>query len=94
LVFIIAFGKRIFESSVFRTVSDVGEMSTAQGFSIRNDSLHSLIGATGVAATNLRPAGRIEIAGELYDSIADGSFISKGEEVKVIRVQSRYLVVQ
>ncbi len=93
LVLLIAFGKRIFDSTVFRKMSDVAEMSTSEGFTVRNSLLQDLIGANGIAVTNLRPAGRIEINGELYDSIADGSFIEKNSSVKVIRVQATYLVV-
>ena len=94
LVFLIAFGKKIFDSSLFKNVSDVAEMKTSDGFSIRNNNLQELIGQKGTTVTNLRPAGKIEVNSELHDSIADGSFISSGSQVKVIAVRSAYLVVQ
>jgi membrane-bound serine protease (ClpP class) len=93
LVFIMAFGKKLFDSPVFRTMSDVGEMKTSKGYSIKDHSLQKLIGSTGIAVTNLRPAGKIEIEGERYDSVTDGGFIEKNNEVKVLDVKSTYLVV-
>ncbi len=94
LVFLIAFGKKIFYSALFKNVSDVAEMKTSDGFSIRNNSLQDLVGLTGTTVTNLRPSGKVEINGEVYDSIADGSFIPAGSQVKTITVRSAYLVVQ
>ncbi len=93
LIFIVAFGKTIFTSPAFKRMSDVGEMKQSKGFSIRDHSLQKLVGQTGIAVTNLRPAGRVEIDGEQHDSISDSGFIEIGSEVKVLRVQSKYLTV-
>ena len=94
LILMIAFGHKFFQSKHFRNMSAVAEMKAEHGFSIRSESLQRLVGTTGVTATNLRPAGKVEIEGELYDSIADGSFITKDTPVKVIRLQATYLIVQ
>ncbi len=94
LVLLIAFGQKIFSSALFKKMGIEAEMKTTDGFSIRNNTLHNLVGSTGTTVTNLRPSGKIEIAGEQYDSIADGSFISTGTGVKVIAVRSTYLVVR
>lgn len=93
LVVIIIFGKRFFDSGVFKNMSAMAEMKTSEGFSIKDHSLHNLVGATGKAITNLRPAGKIEVDGEQFDSVTDGGFIERGNDVKVIRVQAAYLVV-
>ncbi len=94
LLLMIAFGKKFFKSRAFKTISDVGEMKQSHGYSIRDKGLQKLIGEKGVAITNLRPAGKIEINGEQYDSTADGSFILSGTEVTVMAVRSAYLVVR
>lgn len=93
LVFLIAFGQRIFSSSLFRKMSVVAEMQKSEGFSVKDHKLHDLIGVAGMAVTTLRPAGKIEIADERYDAIADGGFIQSGSNIKVIAVRSAYLVV-
>lgn len=52
-----------------------------------------MIGKTGIAATMLRPSGRIEIDGELFDARSEISFIEKGEKVRVIRDEAGQLYV-
>jgi membrane-bound serine protease (ClpP class) len=93
LIFIMIFGKTMFNSAVFKNISDVGEMKSSKGYSIKDKLLHSMVGETGIAVTNLRPAGKIEINNERYDAITDGGFIEKGQAVKVLRLQATYLVV-
>ncbi len=93
LVFIIAFGQKLFKSNRFKNMSAMAEMKSSHGYTVRDKAIEKLIGQTGTAITNLRPSGKIEINGELYDSIADGSFIITGAAVKVITVRSTYLVV-
>ena len=51
------------------------------------------LGAIGVCATDLRPAGTITIEGEPVDVVTEGSFVKQGDTVKVINVDgSRVLV--
>ncbi|MBR2519255.1 MAG: hypothetical protein IKE46_05670 [Selenomonadaceae bacterium] len=53
------------------------------------------LGAIGVCATDLRPAGTITIEGEPVDVVTEGSFVKQGDTVKVINVDgSRVLVRQ
>ncbi|MBL0309408.1 MAG: nodulation protein NfeD [Bacteroidetes bacterium] len=93
LVLLLLFGHQIFNSGLFRRMADVAEMKTADGYSIKDNALQKLVGNRGVSVTDLRPAGKIEIDGERYDSISDGDFIAKGTGIKVIRVQASYLIV-
>jgi membrane-bound serine protease (ClpP class) len=93
LIFMVAFGQSIFSSPFFRRISDVGELKNSKGFSIKDKAIEALLGATGTAVTNLRPAGSVVINGERYNSVTDGGFIEKGDAVKVIKVQSQHLVV-
>lgn len=51
------------------------------------------IGREGVCATDLRPAGTIEVDGEPLDVVSEGGFVNAGDKVKVINVDgSRVLV--
>ena len=53
------------------------------------------LGAIGVCATDLRPAGTITVEGEPLDVVTEGSFVKQGDIVKVINVDgSRVLVRQ
>jgi membrane-bound serine protease (ClpP class) len=93
LVLLLLFGQKIFSSSVFRKMGVQAEMTTAEGFSIKDNAQIALIGSTGLAVTDLRPSGKVEIGDERYEASADGTFIIKGTIVKVLRVQGNYLVV-
>lgn len=53
----------------------------------------SLIGKTGMAATDLRPSGRVSVDGELYDAISLKGFVAKGDEVLVKRYENFQLYV-
>ena len=50
-------------------------------------------GARGVAATPLRPSGKVVVDDVLYDAISDGTFIDKDREVIVTGAQGGGLVV-
>lgn len=53
------------------------------------------LGAIGVCATDLRPAGTITVEGEPVDVVTEGNFVKQGDIVKVINVDgSRVLVRQ
>ena len=54
-----------------------------------------LLGAIGVCATDLRPAGTITVEGEPVDVVTEGGFVKQGDIVKIINVDgSRVLVRQ
>jgi membrane-bound serine protease (ClpP class) len=42
----------------------------------------------------LRPAGKVEIEGDVYDAVALTGYIEKGEQIKVVDYQSAQLVVK
>ncbi|MDR2449618.1 MAG: ATP-dependent Clp protease proteolytic subunit [Prevotellaceae bacterium] len=46
------------------------------------------IGSEGVAQTALRPSGKVEINGEIYDAVAEYGMIGKGDTVRVTRYET------
>ncbi|MCB1113653.1 MAG: hypothetical protein KDK62_02740 [Chlamydiia bacterium] len=50
-------------------------------------------GASGVAFTDLRPSGKVEINDELYEAVTAGSYIDKNEPIEVLRHEGSTLVV-
>jgi membrane-bound serine protease (ClpP class) len=53
-----------------------------------------LVGKQGEAVTNLVPAGKARIGGQLVNVISDGRLIEKGQPIEVIQVAgNRVLVV-
>ncbi|HEX2394378.1 MAG TPA: NfeD family protein, partial [Bacteroidales bacterium] len=64
-----------------------------KGFISSDIRQKAMVGKTGVAATILRPSGRVEVDGELFDARADISYIEKGEKIRVIRDEAGQLYV-
>jgi membrane-bound serine protease (ClpP class) len=54
----------------------------------------SLVGKVGVAATPLRPVGRVEIEGELYEVQAEGLFVDSGRGVRVTKARGNTITVR
>ena len=52
-----------------------------------------LVGKTGIAATVLRPSGKVVIDGEYYDAVSEKGFIEKGDAVVVRKYGSSQLYV-
>jgi membrane-bound ClpP family serine protease len=61
---------------------------------IGTEDLNYFLDSEGEALTILRPAGTADFKGVKLDVVTEGDFISKGEKVKVIKVQGRRIVVR
>jgi membrane-bound serine protease (ClpP class) len=60
-----------------------------------NDSVRGLIGRVGVAATDLRPSGIVELPdGARYDAVTHGDFVGEGAPVRVLEQAYQQLVVE
>lgn len=53
----------------------------------------SLIGKTGIAQTVLRLSGKVTVDGTVYDAMSEGSFIEKGERIRIVRHEAGQLYV-
>lgn len=85
------FGKLI-RSSLFSHVSvqsSIGKEFVGVGMKEKE-----LIGKKGTAFTILRPSGKVEIEGEIYDATAETGYIEKGENVQVVRYETAQLFVR
>jgi membrane-bound serine protease (ClpP class) len=50
-------------------------------------------GDRGVAVTFLRPSGKVEIRGELFDAVSQGEFIEQGTRIQVARIEGNRMIV-
>jgi membrane-bound serine protease (ClpP class) len=53
----------------------------------------ALIGAKGVATSDLNPTGEIRVVGEFWQAKAKDKWIKKGEEVEVVGLEGLFLIV-
>jgi membrane-bound ClpP family serine protease len=54
----------------------------------------ALLGAIGVAATTLRPAGKAQFGEQFLDVTAEGDFVNHGSRVQVIEIEGNRIVVK
>jgi membrane-bound serine protease (ClpP class) len=58
--------------------------------------LEGMVGSMGIAKVNLKPKGKVQIHGEIWNAVIESGeeVIRKGEEVEVVRVDGMRLVVK
>jgi len=54
----------------------------------------ALIGAKGVATTDLKPKGEVRVLGEFWQAIAKDTTIANGQTVEVVCLEGMFLVVK
>ncbi len=91
-ILILLVAKFLPKSKVFNRLVLAEEENADKGF-VSYPSAKELIGAEGIAITDLRPAGSAEINSQRYDVVADWQYIERGKKVKVIRVEGIKVVV-
>jgi membrane-bound serine protease (ClpP class) len=73
-------------------------LSTSSGPTPKMDSAESptgfLVGHTGSAVTDLRPAGKAKISDKIHSVVTRGEFIEAGSLVQVVEVGSFRTVVE
>ena len=52
------------------------------------------VGDTGIAASPLRPAGKVRFGRDYVDVVSDGTFIDAGQPVRAVQVRGHRVVVR
>ncbi|WP_026970045.1 NfeD family protein [Algoriphagus terrigena] len=84
---------KVNEWGAFRHITLPNTQERSQGYT---SSFYSdtLVGKTGLVHSRLRPSGKVEIEGELYDAYSRGEFIDQGEKIIVISTEGTSLKVK
>ncbi|MCP3898614.1 MAG: serine protease [Desulfobacteraceae bacterium] len=69
-------------------------LSKEDGVVSQKDSMDKLLNASGVAITDLRPAGSIRINDKKIDAVTQGEYIDKGASVQVVQVTGNQIIVK
>ena len=56
--------------------------------------LEYLVGKEGIAVTDLRPAGKCDIDGIMFDVRSEGKYVAKGQKVRITRIQGNTLIIK
>jgi membrane-bound serine protease (ClpP class) len=70
------------------------KLDTEQGFVAQDMSFLQYVGKDAITATFMRPAGKIEIDGELLEAVSETGLIEQGEKVVVVRFENAQLIVR
>jgi membrane-bound serine protease (ClpP class) len=68
--------------------------ASAAGASLPEEAVGVGVGSAGVAATDLRPAGKALIDGRRIDVVSEGGFIERSSPVRVVAVEGARVVVR
>ncbi|MDR2388748.1 MAG: nodulation protein NfeD [Tannerellaceae bacterium] len=82
--------EKVGSKGIFRNIALNTDLET----SVFTSGLTELAGKHGIAATILRPSGKVMIEGEYYDGISESGYIEKGSPVKVVRFENAQVYVQ
>jgi membrane-bound serine protease (ClpP class) len=88
--------KKVFtaQSGVFRNLSLHETQEKERGFVGIDTNIKSLKGKTGIAHTVLRPSGKVQIDGKIYDAVSNLGMIDKGESIVVVKDEAAQLYVE
>lgn len=67
-------------------------LSTDLGY-VANETNQDIVGQIGIAATPLRPSGRMELNGKFFDVVSEAGFVEQGKPVVVIESKGSRIVV-
>lgn len=88
-------GKKLISADTrYGSLSLKTQMNADKGYVAQDMNLTQYVGRTAVAATLLRPVGKIEIDGEILDATSEIGFIEKDEQVAVTRFENAQLFVK
>lgn len=90
----IMMARRMLDSHMLSPLVLSSTQRKEDGYIAVDTSEAALVGREGVVFSVLRPSGKVEIDGELYDATALSGLIEKGEKVRVVRYEAAQLVVR
>ncbi|HNT41030.1 MAG TPA: NfeD family protein [Tenuifilaceae bacterium] len=85
--------KKFLTSSMFSNLALNSSLSKEDGFVGVDKQIKTKIGLEGIAATMLRPSGKVKIGDDWFDAISEYGYINKGERVRVTRDEAGQLYV-
>ncbi|MEZ4887706.1 MAG: NfeD family protein [Chitinophagales bacterium] len=94
VILAVLLGGKFVKSKAFDRLVLAETQESSKGFTIKANEYEALIGKEGVALTDLKISGKIEVEDERYDAITTGDFIEAGTKVVVKKYQGNYLVVR
>ncbi|MDA1268246.1 MAG: nodulation protein NfeD [Bacteroidetes bacterium] len=77
----------------FRHLTLASTQERSQGYTASTYA-ESLLGKIGTVHSRLRPSGKVEVDGEIYDAYSRGEFLEQGESIEVISTEGTSIRVK
>jgi membrane-bound serine protease (ClpP class) len=84
---------KVNEWGAFKHLTLATTQDRSQGYTASVYS-ESLIGKIGTVHSRLRPSGKVELDGEIFDAYSRGDFLEKGQAIEVISTEGTSLRVK
>lgn len=88
------FGGNILKTKAFQRLVLKDEQQANKGDQVKNHLYQNLIGKSGFAKTDLKPSGKIEVEGNLFNAISFDGFIENGTDIIIYKVENSNLIVR
>lgn len=85
--------KRGFESKLFKSIILTND-TTKEGGYVSFEVSEDLVAKRGIAVSELRPSGFVEVDGKRLDVLSDEGYIPKGTEVEISRIEGSKIYVR
>ncbi len=85
---------KIFNTAAFKRIALQETQAKSEGFTSSFYNEKTLVGKKGMTYTVLRPSGKIEVEGTIYDAYTRGNYIAEKIEVEVISDEGTSLKVK
>lgn len=80
--------------TIFGDLALLSTQQASEGYVSSDTNYTKMTGLKGKAFTMLRPAGKIDIDGRIYDAVAESGFIEKDENIRVVNYENAQLIVR
>jgi membrane-bound serine protease (ClpP class) len=84
---------KVNEWGAFKHLTLASTQDRSQGYT-SSTYTEDMLGKTGKVHSRLRPSGKVEIGGEIYDAYSRGEFLEQGEAIEVISTEGTSLRVK
>jgi membrane-bound serine protease (ClpP class) len=84
---------KVNEWGAFKHLTLASTQDRSQGYT-SSTYTEDMLGKTGKVHSRLRPSGKVEIEGEIYDAYSRGEFLEQGEAIEVISTEGTSLRVK
>lgn len=92
-VLIIYLTSKIGTDGMFKNLALTKSQDKEDGYVSNDVSLNAMAGKEGTTHTDLRPAGKVIVDGEIYDAVAENGFIEKNETVVIRKYEMGQMYV-